>query len=192
VPRHVIKQPPIPPKYKVGPRPLEIVHVPREVVNGYGVPEDWVIEHWMNLPKEVEPKKYKFKDRLGANGLDHLKKPPKPPKPKKRGRPRKIGPKKKWREDPYRLSPSTRPGARWHTVSVPELAHAQLKEMSLFYEMPLTQIIAKLVGEAFVRASEESALLARIEANRQKESADGKAHEDVPRDADKPARRTHF
>jgi hypothetical protein len=124
--------------------------------------------------------------------LDHLKKPPKPPKPKKRGRPRKIGPKKKWREDPYRLSPSTRPGARWHTVSVPELAHAQLKEMSLFYEMPLTQIIAKLVGEAFVRASEESALLARIEANRQKESADGKAHEDVPRDADKPARRTHF
>ena len=62
MPRHVIKQPPIPPKYKVGPRPLEIVHVPREVVNGYGVPEDWVIEHWMNLPKEVEPKKYKFKD----------------------------------------------------------------------------------------------------------------------------------
>ena len=192
MPRHVIKQPVVPPTNPQGGRPLEIVHVPREVINGYGVPEDWVIEHWMNLPKEVEPKKYKFKDRLGANGLDHLKKPPKPPKPKKRGRPRKIGPKKKWREDPYRLSPSTRPGARWHTVSVPELAYAQLKEMSLFYEMPLTKVVAKLIGEAFVRASEESALLARIEANRQKESADGKAHEDVPRDADKPARRTHF
>jgi len=143
----------------------------------------------MNLPKEVEPKKPKLKDRLGAHGLDHLKKPTKPKKP---GPKKKRGRKRKRREDPYRLSPSTRPGARWHTVSVPELAHAQLKEMSLFYEMPLTQIIAKLVGEAFVRASEESALLARIEANRQKESADGKADQDVPRDADKPARRTHF
>lgn len=191
MPRHVIKIPAFPPKNPVGAPPLKIVPVPREVVNGYSVPEDWVIEHWMNLPKEVPPKKYKFKDRLGANGLDHLKKPPKP-KPKKRGRPRKIGPKKKWREDPYRLSPSTRPGRRFHTITLPELAHAQLKEMALFYEMPISQVAAKLVDEAFARATEESELLARIEANRHKENPNGKADEDVPQDGTKAPRRTHF
>jgi hypothetical protein len=162
------------------------------VINGYGVPEDWVIEHWMNLPKEVPPKKYKFKDRLGAHGLDHLKRPPPKPKPKKRGRPRKKGPRRKWREDPYRLSPSTRPGKRFHTITLPEMAHAQLKEMALFYEMPLSQVAAKLVGEGFARAMEESELLARIEANRAKEAPHAKADEDVVQDGTQPARRTHF
>ena len=190
VPRHVIKIPAFPPKNPVGSLPLKIVPVPRVIVNGYSVPEDWVIEHWMNLPKEVPPKKYKFKDRLGANGLDHLKKPPKP-KPKKRGRPRKRGPSRKHREDPYRLSPSTRPGRRFHTITLPELAHAQLKEMALFYEMPISQVAAKLVDEAFARATEESELLARIEANREKDNAQAKTKDDPPDRATAP-RRTHF
>ena len=191
MPRHVIKRPWFPPTNPVGAPPLKIVPVPRDIVNGYGVPTEEVILHWMNLPKEVEPKKYKFKDRLGANGLDHLKKPPKP-KPRKRGRPRKIGPKKKWREDPYRLSPSTRPGRRFHTVTLPELPYAQLKEMSLFYEMPISQVTAKLVAEAFERAIEESTLLARIEANREKAREKNPTTKTKTSDDPEPPRRTHF
>jgi hypothetical protein len=190
---HVIERPPPPPPKRDA--SLNIVPVPRQVINGYGVPDDWVIEHWMNLPKEVPKKKYQFKDRLGAHGLDHLKKPPPKPKPKKRGRPpKKNRSSRKHREDPYRLSPSTRPGRRFHTVSVPELAYAQMKEMALFYEMPIAQVITKLAAEAFERAMEESLLLARITANRDRESPREKTPPTAPETPDEPQppRRTHF
>jgi hypothetical protein len=183
--RHRIQQPVLTPTTKPEP-----VVTPREIIDGYAVPTDEVLEHWLNAPKEVEPRKKVFKDRLAYHGLDHLK-PVKPPKKRKRGRPKKIGRPRKRREDPYRLSPSTRPGARSHTVSVPEIAYAQLKEMALFYELSLSQVVKKLAAEAFARATEESELIARIEASREKTNATTENKTDPPNGAKAP-RRTHF
>jgi hypothetical protein len=180
--RHRIQQPVLTPKTKPEP-----VVTPREIIDGYAVPTDEVLEHWLNAPKEVTPRKKVLKDRLAYHGL----KPVKPPKKRKRGRPRKLGRKKKWREDPYRLSPSTRLGARAYTVSVPEIAYAQIKEMALFYELSLSQVVKKLAGEAFVRATEESELLARIEASREKTNATTENKTDPPNGTKTP-RRTHF
>jgi len=191
MPRHRIQQPV--PTPKVEPEPFV---TPREVVDGYAVPTDEVLEAWLNAPKEVQRRKPTFKDRLAYHGLDHLKpvKAEKPPKKRKRGRPKKVGRPRKYRDDPYRLSPSTRPGARWHTVSVPEIAFAQLKEMALFYELSVAQTVAKLAAEAFARATEESELLARIEASREKthDTAQDKADKVDPSNGTKAPRRTHF
>ena len=182
MPRHRIQQPV--PTPKVEPEPFV---TPREIVDGYAVPTDEVLEAWLNAPKEIKRRKPLLKDRLAYHGLDHLK----PPKKRKRGRPKKVGRPRKYRDDPYRLSPSTRPGARWHTVSVPEIAHAQLKEMALFYELSISQTVAKLAAEAFARATEESELHARIEASREKTNAQTKTENDSPDRAPAP-RRTHF
>ena len=59
---------------------------------------------------------------------------PKPREPldkkRRRGRPRKLGRKRKKRDPVDRLSPSQRPGARWITVSVPADAYVKLKEIA--------------------------------------------------------------
>ena len=127
------------------------------------------------------------RDRLLANGL----RPPKvrgdEKKKRKRGRPKKPGAPRKYREDPNRLSPSHRKGARFHTVSVPEEAYAMLKEMSLFYKKSLARVVEDLIKPAFDKAYQESLTLARIAANKEK----ARATEETSDDSD-PPRRTHF
>lgn len=126
------------------------------------------------------------RDRLLANGLREPKVRGEKKK-KKRGRPKKDGPPRQYRENPNRLSPSYRKGARFHTVSVPEEAYAMLKEMSLFYKKSLARVVEDLVKPAFDKAYQESLTLARIAANKEK----ARATEETPDDGN-PPRRTHF
>lgn len=123
------------------------------------------------------------RDRLAANGIE----PRKPLKNRKRGRPRRPGPARKYRDAPFRLSPAYRKNARFHTITVPEAAYLMLNELSQFYKKSKSQLILELVKPAFDKAYEESLTLARIAANKEKAHATTKAP-----DNDQPPRRTHF
>lgn len=104
---------------------------------------------------------------------------------KKRGRPKKIGPKKKDQYDKVRSSPSMRTGSRYKTITVSEETYYILKELSTFYKVAIGVYIYSLVLPAFDHAYQESVTLQRIDENRKK------AKDEVP-DPDKPARRTSF
>lgn len=104
---------------------------------------------------------------------------------KKRGRPRRSGPKKKNHYDKVRASPSKRTGSRFITVSVPEDAYYMLKEMSAFYKVGMGAFLAGLLKPAFEKATEESLTLERIAKNREKAKDEIQDRDDVPR-------RTHF
>ena len=138
------------------------------------------------IPTEKYVRK-KRRDRLLANGLRERKVRGDPKKKKKRGHPKKPGAPRQYRENPIRLSPSYRKGARWHSVAVPEEAYAMLKEMSLFYKKPIGRVVEDIVKPAFDKAYQESLTLARIAANKEK----ARATQETPDDGD-PPRRTHF
>jgi hypothetical protein len=138
------------------------------------------------LPKEKYVRS-KPRDRLLANGLRPPKKRGDPNKKKKRGRPKKSGPPRTYRENPDRLSPAYRKGPRWHSVAVPEEAYAMLKEMSQFYKKPIGRVVEDLAKPAFDKAYQESLTLARIAANKEK----ARATQETPDDGE-PPRRTHF
>ena len=104
---------------------------------------------------------------------------------KKRGRPRRSGPKKKDRYDSVRASPSKRTGARWITVSLPEEAYYMVKELSTFYKVGMGAYVHSLLVPAFKQAYEESLTLQRIDTNRKKDKDEIQDRDDVPR-------RTHF
>lgn len=127
------------------------------------------------------------RDRLLANGLRERKVRGDPKKKKKRGRPKKSGAPRQYRENPTRLSPSYRKGARWHSVAVPEEAYAMLKEMSLFYKKPIGRVVEDIVKPAFDKAYQDSLTLARIAANKEKARATQETSDDG-----EPPRRTHF
>lgn len=116
---------------------------------------------------------------------------PKPREPldkkRKRGRPRKLGRKRKKRDPVDRLSPSQRPGARWITVSVPADAYVKLKEIATFRKSSMAQTVAALVEPEFDKVYEESLLLMRIEQRRKKEEEEREAQR-----RNNPAGRTHF
>ena len=104
---------------------------------------------------------------------------------KKRGRPRRSGPKKKDRYDAVRASPSKRPGQRWITVSLPEDAYFMLKELATFYKVGMGAYMQSLLIPAFDQAYKESLTLQRIANNREKAKNEIQDRDDVPR-------RTHF
>ena len=104
---------------------------------------------------------------------------------KKRGRPRRPGPKKKDRYDAVRASPSKRAGQRWITVSLVEEAYFMLKELAAFYKVGMGAYMQSLLIPAFDHAYEESLTLQRIAKTRQK------AKDEIP-DPDDVPRRTHF
>ena len=116
---------------------------------------------------------------------------PKPREPldkkRRRGRPRKLGRKRKKRDPVGRLSPSQRPGARWITVSVPADAYVKLKEIATFRKTSMAQTVAALVEPEFDKVYEESLLLMRIEQRRKKEEEEREAQR-----RNKPAGRTNF
>lgn len=138
------------------------------------------------LPKDKYVRKTR-RDRLLANGLREPLKRGVANKRKKRGRPKKSGRPRQYRENPTRLSPSYRKGARWHSVAVPEEAYAMLKEMAQFYKKPIGRVVEDLVKPAFDKAYQESLTLARIAANKEK----ARASKETPDDGN-PPRRTHF
>ena len=104
---------------------------------------------------------------------------------KKRGRPRRSGPKKKDRYDAVRASPSKRPGQRWITVSLPEDAYFMLKEIATFYKVGMGAYMQSLLVPAFDQAYKESLTLQRIAKTREKAKNEIPDRDDVPR-------RTHF
>jgi hypothetical protein len=106
-------------------------------------------------------------------------------KKRKRGRPKKVGRPKKDRWQEIRSSPSKRTGSRFKSLSVSEETYQRLREISLFYKLSISKMIASLVEPAFDKAYQESLTLQRIEANRQKDK-------DETQDRDDTARRTHF
>lgn len=119
------------------------------------------------------------RDRLAAHGIENPKKFKR--RKKKPGRPRK------YIDDKNRLSPAYRKTKRWHTVLLPEEQYLKLKEMASFYKTSIAKMAASLVDPAFDRAYKESMTLARIEANREKDSHETDSLDDSP-----PPRRTHF
>jgi hypothetical protein len=104
---------------------------------------------------------------------------------KKRGRPKRSGPKKKDRYDAVRASPSKRPGQRWITVSLPEDAYYMLKEMAAFYKVGMGAYMQSLLVPAFDKAYQESLTLQRIAKTREKAKNETQDRNDIPR-------RTHF
>jgi len=133
------------------------------------------------VPRSYFTKRTTPRDRLAANGIE----PRNPTKKRGRGRPKKVGRPRKYRDHPLRLSPSYRKGARWHTITVPEEGYYMLKELSLFYKKSMSQMMAEVVKPAFDKAYQESLTLERIAKN--KEKANAQTQHD-----DQPARRTHF
>ena len=110
---------------------------------------------------------------------------PEPYVRKKRGRPKKIGAKKKDQYDKVRSSPSMRTGSRYKTVTVSEECYYILKELAAFYKVAIGVYVYSLVLPAFDHAYQESITLQRIEETRKK------AKNEVP-DTDDVPRRTHF
>jgi len=104
---------------------------------------------------------------------------------KKRGRPRRSGPKRKDRYDSVRASPSKRAGQRWITVSLPEEAYFMLKEVATFYKVGMGAYLHCLLIPAFDVAYDESLTLQRIAKTREKAKNEIPDRDDVPR-------RTHF
>jgi hypothetical protein len=144
------------------------------------------------VPASGEKKRKTRRDRLEYHGIE------KPPYLKERKpRRKKVGRPRKYRDDPYRLSPAYRATVRWKTVIMPEEAYMQLKEIATFYKLSISKMVASLIEPAFQKAYEESMTLARIEANREKEKERVEklkrqtSETETPDDSDAP-RRTHF
>ena len=82
---------------------------------------------------------------------------------------------------PGRYSPEKRRGTKFKTIIIPLETYHKIKEIQKFYKAGMGAIIKPLIDELFDRTYKEAELLARIEANRKKESEAS--------DADKPRRR---
>lgn len=72
---------------------------------------------------------------------------------------------------PGRDAPSKRKGAKFSSVMVPMDVFLKLKELSKFYKKSMSQIIREHVEPMFDEAYKQAELLARIEKNREKNSA---------------------
>lgn len=82
---------------------------------------------------------------------------------------------------PGRYSPSKRKGTKFRSLMIHMETYQKLKELQKFYKKGLGAIIRPMVDELFDKTYKEAELLARIEANRKKESAAS--------NTDKPRRR---
>jgi hypothetical protein len=85
---------------------------------------------------------------------------------------------------PGRYSPEKRKGTKFKSIVIPLETYHKIKEIQKFYKAGMGAIIAPLIDELFDRTYKEAELLARIEANRKKESE--------TQDAVKPGRRIRF
>jgi Arc/MetJ-type ribon-helix-helix transcriptional regulator len=104
-----------------------------------------------------------------------------------RGRPPKLGPKRKKKDRRDRPSPGLRAGARFKSVTVPEETHLMIKELTKFYKFTsMSGYMETLIKLAFEQAYEESARLQKIDENRKKAKVN-----ETP-DNPPTARRTHF
>jgi hypothetical protein len=72
---------------------------------------------------------------------------------------------------PGRYSPSKRRGTKFKSLMIHMETYQKLKELQKFYKKGLGAIIRPMVDELFDKTYKEAELLARIEANRKKESA---------------------
>jgi hypothetical protein len=85
---------------------------------------------------------------------------------------------------PGRYSPEKRRGTKFKSIIVHLETYHKIKELQKFYKAGMGAILTPLVDELFEKTYKEAELLARIEANRNKDHA--------PSDSDQPGRRTHF
>jgi len=85
---------------------------------------------------------------------------------------------------PGRFSPEKRKGTKFQSIMIHMETYQKIKELQKFYKAGMGSIIRPLIDELFDKTYKEAELLARIEANRKKESETS--------DTTKPRRRTHF
>ena len=85
---------------------------------------------------------------------------------------------------PGRYSPEKRKGTKFKSIMIHLETYQKIKELQKFYKAGMGSILRPLIDELFDKTHKEAELLARIEANRKKESETS--------DTVKPKRRTHF
>jgi hypothetical protein len=85
---------------------------------------------------------------------------------------------------PGSFSPEKRKGTKFRSIMIHMETYQKIKELQKFYKAGMGSIIRPLIDELFDKTYKEAELLARIEANRKKESETS--------DTTKPRRRTHF
>ncbi len=85
---------------------------------------------------------------------------------------------------PGRFSPEKRKGTKFRSIMIHMETYQKIKELQKFYKAGMGSIIRPLIDELFDKTYKEAELLARIEANRKKDSETS--------NSDQPRRRTHF